>query len=77
MTANEEHAVNEFLRLIPVIPLNEEIEKETVELCRSTTLKLPDAIIGATAIIYDARLVSRDPHFLKCCYDKLQIWGTR
>jgi len=45
-------------------------------LSRSAKLKLPDAIIGATAIVYDAKLVTRDPHFLKCQYKKLLIWDN-
>ena len=74
ITPGEEYAVIEFLRLVPVIPLNEAIENQTIALSRSTKLKLPDAIIGATAIVYGAEVVTRDPHFLNCRYDKLKIW---
>jgi len=76
ITPDEEYAITEFFRFVPVIPLNEAIENETIALSRSTRLKLPDAIIGATAIIYDARVVTRDPHFLKCQYKKLLIWDN-
>jgi predicted nucleic acid-binding protein len=74
ITPSEEYAINEFLRFVPIIPLNEAIENETVALSRSVKFKLPDAIIGATAIVYDAKLVTRDPHFLKRQYKKLLIW---
>jgi len=74
ITPSEEYAVNEFLRLVPIIPLNETIENETIALSRSTKLRLPDAIIGATAIVYDAGIVTRDQHFLNCRYEKLRIW---
>ncbi|MDR3303003.1 MAG: hypothetical protein LBS86_01180 [Treponema sp.] len=37
----------------------------------ATSLKLPDAIIGATAIALDAELLTRDPHLLKCHYPAL------
>ena len=73
---SEEYAINEFIRLVPVIPLNEAIENEVIALSRATKLKLPDAIIGATAIIYGAKVVTRDPHFLKCRYEKLRIWES-
>jgi len=76
ITPNEEYAINEFLRFVPIIPLNEAIENETIALSRSEKFKLPDAIIGATAIVYDAKLVTRDPHFLKCQYKKLLIWDN-
>ena len=70
----EEHIINEFLQLVPVIPINTAIENETIKLSRLSKLKLPDAIIRATAIVYDAEIVTRDPHFLKCQYEKLHIW---
>jgi len=76
ITPDEEYAITEFLRFVPTIPLNEAIENETIALSRSTKLNLPDAIIGATAIVYDARVVTRDPHFLKCQYKKLLIWDN-
>jgi len=74
ITPKEENAILEFLQLVPIIPLNEVIVNETIALSRSTNLKLPDAIIGATAIVYDAEVVTGDPHFLNCRYEKLRIW---
>jgi len=75
ITSDEENAINEFLRLVPIISMNPAIENETIGLSRSTKLKLPDAIIGATAIVYGAELVTNDPHFLECRYDKLRLWN--
>jgi predicted nucleic acid-binding protein len=74
ITPDEEHIITEFLQLIPIITFNEAIERQTILLSRATKLKLPDAIIGATAIIYDAEIVTRDPHFLNCRHEKLRIW---
>ena len=71
---DEEHDINAFLRFLPVISINESIENETIILSRSTKLKLPDAIIGATAIVYNAEIVTKDPHLLNCQYEKLKIW---
>jgi predicted nucleic acid-binding protein len=76
ITPDEERTIIEFLRLVPIMPLNETIENQTIALSRSTKLKLPDAIIGATAIVYGAEVVTSDPHFLKCQYEKLRIWGN-
>jgi len=74
ITPDEEKTVFEFLRLVPVISLNESIENETIALSRHAKLKLPDAIIGATAIVYGAEMVTRDSHFLECQYEKLRVW---
>jgi len=76
ITPSEEYTITEFLRFVQIIPLNEAIENETIQLSRSVKFKLPDAIIGATAIVYDAKLVTRDPHFHKCQYKKLQLFDN-
>ena len=74
ITPDEENAINEFLRLIPIISLSQSIESETITLSRSTKLKLPDAIIGATAIVYGAEVVTRDSNFFECQYVKLKVY---
>ena len=74
ISANEEKNIYEFLKFVPVIPLTETIINETITLSRASTLKLPDAIIGATAITYNAEIVTRDPHFEKCQYEKIRVW---
>ena len=76
ITPNEERVVNEMLKLVPVIQLNQSIENETILISRSSKLKLPDAIIGATAIVYNAEIVTKDAHFLECQYNKLKIWSN-
>ena len=76
ITPEEENAANGFLRLVPIIPLSQPIESETIALSRSTKLKLPDAIIGATAIVYGAEIVTSDSHFLECQYESLKIWDA-
>ena len=76
ITPDEENATNEFLSLIPIIPLSQPIESETIAISRATKLKLPDAIIGATAIVYGAEVVTRDSHFLECQYEKLKSWNA-
>jgi len=76
ITPDEENVINEFLQLVPIIPLNQLIEDKTITLSRSTKLKLPDAIIGATAIIYGAEIVTNDSHFLECRYESLKVWNA-
>jgi predicted nucleic acid-binding protein len=76
ITPPEEEIILDLLQVIPTIPLNSAIEAETIAISRATKLKLPDAIIGATAIVYGVEVVSSDPHFLKCTYPSLQIWQS-
>ncbi|MCL1993105.1 MAG: type II toxin-antitoxin system VapC family toxin [Spirochaetes bacterium] len=74
ISVEEEQNIRDFLQFVPVVQLNEAIEEEAIRISRSTRLKLPDAIIGATAIIYGAEIVTGDPHFLNCRHEKLRIW---
>jgi predicted nucleic acid-binding protein len=76
ITPAEEETILDILQIVPVMPLNADIENETIAISRATKLKLPDAIIGATAIVYNAEVVSSDPHFRKCSYPALRIFGT-
>jgi predicted nucleic acid-binding protein len=73
ITPIEEETILDILQIVPIMPLNTAIENETIAISRATKLKLPDAIIGATAIVYGAEVVSSDPHFLKCEYPALRI----
>jgi len=74
ITPKEENAILEFLKFVPIIPLSDAIVAETITLSRATKLKLPDAIIGATAIVYDAEVVTNDPHLFNCNYKNLRVW---
>jgi predicted nucleic acid-binding protein len=75
ITEEEENRILDFLSMVPVLPLNADIEHETVAISRATKLKLPDAIIGATAIVYGASVVTRDAHVLDCAYPMLRIYA--
>ena len=44
--------------------VNEAIEQKAIEIRRATTIKLPDSIIAATAIILDAVLLTDDDRLL-------------
>jgi len=73
ITPDEEKRILAFLPDIIVLPITVAIERETIEISRKTKLKLPDAIIAATAIAIGAEVVTTDPHFLNCAYPKLRI----
>jgi len=59
----EEQATLEFLRRVRIIGLSQETKRKTVEIRRGTHMKLPDAIIAATALALDLELITNDPMF--------------
>ena len=54
-----------FVERATLFPLDEAVVKQTIVLRRKYRIKLPDAIIAATAIVYELTLLSRnDKDFL-------------
>jgi predicted nucleic acid-binding protein len=76
ITAEDEARINHFLSKVIMLPITDHIEEATISIRRKTKLKLPDAIIAATAIVIGAQVVTTDPHFFKCTYPELRIWKT-
>jgi predicted nucleic acid-binding protein len=60
VTPDEEIQCREFLSSFTVIPLDFAIAEEAVRIRRGTRIKLPDAIIWATAKMHGALLVTRN-----------------
>lgn len=58
----EETIVRGFLKRFSVVPIDDEICETAVRIRRSRRIKLPDAIVWASAQINDALLVSRNSH---------------
>lgn len=59
----EEQLISSVLNSSCVINITEEIKKMTIRLRKSFNLKLPDAIIAATAIVKGLTLVTDDKTF--------------
>jgi predicted nucleic acid-binding protein len=76
ITPEEEVLILAFLEFVPILPLTVDIDRETIAISRASKLKLPDAIIAATAIVYRAEVVTQDAHFLACTYPMLRLWQT-
>jgi predicted nucleic acid-binding protein len=73
LSSNEEKAIKHFLKLIEIINIDQEIKNITITLRRKYLLKLPDAIICATAKIHKLTLVTNDLKLhkiseIKCCH---------
>lgn len=59
-TENDLKVLNEFIGDCFVIELEQTIKLKTVEIRKVYSIKLPDAIIAATAIVYRLILVTRN-----------------
>ncbi|MHC6203989.1 PIN domain-containing protein [Breznakiellaceae bacterium SP9] len=63
----------EFLSDVPIIGIDDsEVEASITIRRRNPTLKLPDAVIAATAIALAAPLVTRDDQLLRLVYPGLE-----
>lgn len=60
LTETGENRVKAFLTDLTIIGVTEEVELAAVALRKSTGVKLPDAIITATALVSNATLITRD-----------------
>lgn len=65
LTPKDKIIIQNLLNDCIIIELNSEIKKLTVELRTKYKLKLPDAIIAATACYYQLPLISADKAFNK------------
>jgi len=66
------NAPNEYIKLLEsffndvvVLDINDEIIEQTILLRRSLKIKTPDAIIAATALVYQLNLVTRNTNDFK------------
>ncbi len=60
---NEELLIRERLALLKIYGIDNAIKEKTIQLRKTSPLKIPDAIIAATAMIHDCVLVSNDKLF--------------
>ncbi|MBK8292072.1 MAG: PIN domain-containing protein [Flammeovirgaceae bacterium] len=65
LTSEDRYLIRNFLDECILLELNTEIKKATIDLRIKYKLKLPDAIIAATANYYQLPLVSADKVFSK------------
>ena len=63
LTQEDEQKIQNLLLAIDRIYLTDSVRDETIRLRRKTKLKLPDAIIVASALIHDAILLTNDKDF--------------
>jgi len=73
LPAGEERDIREFLNDLTVVPLDEAVEQKAVEIRRSTSTKLPDSIVAATAVVLNAILLTDDDRLLKLSWPGLKM----
>ena len=60
-TTEEQYAVlSSFIADSVVFDLSDKVVEKCIELRKKTRIKLPDAIIASTALVYDLKLISRN-----------------
>ena len=69
ITADEECLIKEKLAHFTYCPLSSEIEEAVIALRKKRKIKLPDAIIAATALCSGFGLLSLDRHLLSVVSD--------
>jgi predicted nucleic acid-binding protein len=72
MTPEMERRISIFLKSVKIIPLTKKVEQNTILIRRSKRLKIPDAIIAASALSAKATIISRDDHLLSLNWPGLQ-----
>ena len=69
---DEENRIHRFLSDLKVVPLDDDIERMAVTVRRATRLKLPDAIIAATAITMGATLITGEDRLSELVWPDLK-----
>ena len=63
ITVKEQKQIQEFINELEVLNINQAIKNTTIITKQKSSLKLPDAIIAATSIVYQITLLSADKQF--------------
>lgn len=60
LTPEDESNIKKFLKQCVILPVNESIKDKAIVLRRNHNIKLPDAIISATAIVHGLTFLTAD-----------------
>ena len=65
LTKDNEHQIKNFLKECTILELKQEVKELTIELRKKYKIKLPDAIIAASAFLHKTPLLTGDKDFKK------------
>jgi predicted nucleic acid-binding protein len=65
LNEQDERIIQQLLGAVHVLLLDEAVEARTIALRRQFKMKLPDAIIAATALVHGLQLLTLDQHLYK------------
>jgi predicted nucleic acid-binding protein len=60
LTTKDIKILNAFISELQIVNINQDVKNTTIEIRKSTSLKLPDCIIAATSMILNIPLISVD-----------------
>lgn len=60
ISESEERDIRAFAQAVDCVPLNDDVKEHAIRIRRTHGLRLPDAIIAATAIVHQATLLTND-----------------
>lgn len=60
LSREEQMQINQFIAQLNIVPITDTIKFNTIDLRQQYRLKLPDAIIAATALSLEATLLTND-----------------
>jgi len=64
-TIADQNTMEAFINGSNVLEINDDIVNKTIAIRKSTKIDLPDAIIGATALIHNLILITSNTHDFK------------
>ena len=65
LATNDENQLRAFLASITLVELTAEVKTAAIELRRRHSVKLPDAIVAASALVLGAELLTNDQQLLR------------
>ena len=74
--SNVEQDIVDFVNYANILPLNDDVVEKTIDIRKMFRIKLPDAIIAATAIVYNMTVVTFNTSDFKRISD-LKILNSR
>jgi predicted nucleic acid-binding protein len=77
LTPSEEAHIKAFLQDITIVELNSTVKSHAIDLRKQYRLKLPDALIVATALACNATLLTNDQRLLTLAVTPTQILALK